>query len=166
MENVTVTRYKIAQRGLTFGKAFDLINDVAKNKLEHSRYLGTYGMRLPSWSPDVVIRVQYPDKNSKMTAPYLYVQSRYGMVPWKETNIELFSSDWVIVELLEDDDNNTKDVINNKKKQEKKDDNNSISVNFNGKFITFDEKELKELCKKATSLYENDLLSKILFGND
>ncbi len=93
MENVTITRYKITQRGLTFGKAFDFINSVAKNKLEHPRYLGTYGMRLPSWSPDVVIRVQYPDKNSKMTAPYLYVQSRYGMVPWKETNIELFSSD-------------------------------------------------------------------------
>lgn len=161
MENVNITKYKITQRGLTFGKAFDFINDVTKNKLKHPRYLGTYGMRLPSWSPDVVIRVQYPDKNSKMTAPYLYVQSRYGMVPWKETNIELFSSDWVIVELLEDD--NTKDVVNNKKETKEKDDK-SISVNFNGKFIS--EKELIELCKEVTPLYENYLLSKILFGND
>lgn len=64
-----------------------------------------------------------------------------------------FSSDWEIVELLED----------NKKKQEKKDEK-SISVNFNGTFI--DEKELKKLFKEATLLYENDLLSKILFGND
>lgn len=160
MENVTNTRYKITQKGLTFGKAFDLINDVAKNKLEHPRYLGTYGMRLPSWSPDVIIRVQYPDKNSKMTAPYLYVQSRYGMVPWKETNIELFSNDWEIVELLEDD--NTKDVVNNKKEIKEKD-GNSISVNFNGKFITFDEKELTELFKEVKPLYENNLLSKILF---
>lgn len=160
MENVNITKYKITRKDLTFGSAFDFINDVAKNKLEHPRYLKNYGMRLPSWSPDVIIRVQYPDKNSKMTAPYLYVQSRYGMVPWKETNIELFSSDWEIVELLEDD--NTKDIVNNKKKQEKKDDN-SISVNFNGKFIIFSEKELTELFKEVKPLYENNLLSKILF---
>lgn len=56
------------------------------------------GARLPHWKPDVVIRVQYPDEHSKMTAPYLYVESRYGRVPWKETMIELFSDDWVIVE--------------------------------------------------------------------
>lgn len=56
------------------------------------------GMRLPQWKEDVVIRAQYPDGNSKMTAPYLYVESRFGRVPWKETNIELFSQDWEIVE--------------------------------------------------------------------
>ena len=55
------------------------------------------GARLPHWKPDVVIRAQYPDKHSKMTAPYLYVESRFGRVPWKETMIELFSDDWVIV---------------------------------------------------------------------
>lgn len=32
-----------------------------------------------------------------MTAPYLYVESRYGKVPWKETMIELFSEDWEVV---------------------------------------------------------------------
>lgn len=56
------------------------------------------GARLPHWKPDVVIRAQYPDEHSKMTAPYLYVESRYGRVPWKETMIELFSDDWMIVE--------------------------------------------------------------------
>lgn len=55
------------------------------------------GMRLPEWSKDVVIRIQRPDKNSKMTAPYLYVESRFGKVPWKETMIELFSNKWEIV---------------------------------------------------------------------
>lgn len=55
-------------------------------------------MRLPQWSDDVIIRAQYPNANSKMTAPYLYVQSRYGMVPWKETMIELFSNSWVVVD--------------------------------------------------------------------
>jgi len=54
-------------------------------------------MRLPSWKPDVKIKAQYPDEMSKMTAPYLYVESRFGNVPWKETMIELFSDDWEVV---------------------------------------------------------------------
>lgn len=56
------------------------------------------GMRLPKWSEDVVIRCQFPDEHSKMTAPYLYVESRFGRVPWKETMIELLSNEWQIVE--------------------------------------------------------------------
>lgn len=56
------------------------------------------GMRLPQWSPEVVIRAQFPDEHSKMTAPYLYVESRFGRVPWKETMIELFAEDWEVVE--------------------------------------------------------------------
>lgn len=55
------------------------------------------GMRLPQWKPDVVIRAQFPDEHSKMTAPYLYVESRFGRVPWKETMIELFSEEWEII---------------------------------------------------------------------
>ena len=56
------------------------------------------GARLPQWKEDVVIRAQFPDACSKMTAPYLYVESRFGRVPWKETMIELFSDQWQIVE--------------------------------------------------------------------
>ena len=56
------------------------------------------GMRLPGWSLDVIIKIQRPDEHSKMTAPYLYVESRYGRVPWKETMIELFSENWEIIE--------------------------------------------------------------------
>ena len=56
------------------------------------------GMRLPQWKEDVVIRAQFPDEYSKMTAPYLYVESRFGRVPWRETEIELFSEEWEVVE--------------------------------------------------------------------
>ncbi|MCU5554888.1 hypothetical protein OCB15_18260 [Bacillus cereus] len=56
------------------------------------------GMRLPQWSEDVVIRAQYPDDHSKMTAPYLYVESRFGRVPWKATMIEEFNDNWEVVE--------------------------------------------------------------------
>ncbi len=70
---------------MNFGQAFEQV------KLGNS-------MRLPNWSSDVKIKAQYPYENSKMTAPYLYVESRFGKVPWKETMIELFSEDWQIVE--------------------------------------------------------------------
>lgn len=69
---------------MNFGQAFE---ETKKGK----------GMRLPHWASDVVIRVQYPDEYSMMTAPYLYVESRFGKVPWKETMIELFSERWEVV---------------------------------------------------------------------
>ena len=72
--------------GLGFGNALEYIKKFKA------------GIRLPSWKEDVVIRVQTPDEHSKMTAPYLYVESRFGKVPWKETMIELFSEEWEIVE--------------------------------------------------------------------
>ena len=71
---------------MNFGDAFEMI----KKNVD-------YGMRLPAWSSDVKIKVQRPDENSKMTAPYLYVESRFGKVPWKETMIELFSEEWEVV---------------------------------------------------------------------
>ncbi len=49
---------------------------------------------LPNWKPDVKIKMQFPDEHSKMTHPYLYVESRYGRVPWKETFVELLSEEW------------------------------------------------------------------------
>ena len=54
-------------------------------------------MRLPHWPKDAKIKAQIPDEHSKMTAPYLYVESRFGMVPWKETMIELFSDAWEVL---------------------------------------------------------------------
>jgi hypothetical protein len=57
-----------------------------------------YGIRLPHWKEDVVVRVQNPDEHRKMTHPYLYVESRFGRVPWKETVVEMFANNWQIVE--------------------------------------------------------------------
>jgi len=79
---------------MNFGNAFNAIKDASLSKVENDN---PKGMRLPQWQPDVVIRVQVPDENSKMTAPYLYVESRFGKVPWKETMIELFSENWELV---------------------------------------------------------------------
>lgn len=69
---------------MNFGDAFEMVKQGK-------------GMRRPTWAKDVVVRVQYPDADSKMTAPYLYVESRFGRVPWKETMVELFAEDWETV---------------------------------------------------------------------
>lgn len=81
--------YKIVGTNLSFGLAFEEMKNSVK----------PLGIRMPSWSEDVVIKIQFPDEHSKMTAPYLYVQSRFGCVPWKETMIELFSENWQVVEV-------------------------------------------------------------------
>lgn len=88
-------KYQIIEHGLTFGAVFD--------KLRNDRR-GVYGMRLPKWSEDVVVRIQRPDTSvCPMTAPFLYVESRFGKVPWKETYIELFSDEWVLVDIIDYD---------------------------------------------------------------
>lgn len=83
--------YKVVAEKLGFGYAFETIKGSVQE----------LGMRLPQWSEDVVIKIQFPDVYSKMTAPYLYVESRFGCVPWKETMIELFSEEWQVVSLKE-----------------------------------------------------------------
>lgn len=81
--------YKVVAEKLGFGYAFETIKGSVQE----------LGMRLPQWSEDVVIKIQFPDLNSKMTSPYLYVESRFGCIPWKETMIELFSEKWQVVEV-------------------------------------------------------------------
>jgi hypothetical protein len=81
----------------TFEKAYrkngELSFEMALSQVKQGK-----GMRLTQWKEDVVIRAQYPDEHSKMTAPYLYVESRFGRVPWKETMIEIFTENWEVVE--------------------------------------------------------------------
>lgn len=56
-------------------------------------------IRLTGWKDDVNVSLQVPDVNSKMTAPYMYVTSRYGQVPWMPTQIEIMSDQWEIKEV-------------------------------------------------------------------
>ncbi len=55
-------------------------------------------VRLADWESDVYISLQKPDLNSKMTAPYMYVTSRYGLVPWMPTQIEIMSDKRFVIE--------------------------------------------------------------------
>ncbi len=54
-------------------------------------------VKLPFWGQDVFIAMQFKDENSKMTHNYLYVTSRFGLVPWVITQIELLSENWMII---------------------------------------------------------------------
>jgi hypothetical protein len=77
-----------------FSKAFETI-----------RNNPNVAMRLPHWKdPMNVIKVQCPDKYSKMTHPYLYAESSFGRVPWQNTVPELFSEMWEVVATNEDDE--------------------------------------------------------------
>lgn len=73
---------------MKFGEALTCLQDKENHNYN--------SMRLPQWAEDVSIKIQYPDENSKMTAPYLYVESRFGKVPWKETMIEMFNDNWEV----------------------------------------------------------------------
>lgn len=121
--------YSTRYTHLSFGLAFDIIREDTKK----------LGMRLPSWKEDVIIRVQMPDENSKMTAPYFYVESRFGRVPWKETMIELFSKEWVVVEIKAETINDI--CKNDEVKAEQLEQNN-----------VFNKKTLKE---KANEIHNN-----------
>lgn len=70
-------------KDMTFSEALDALK---KGK----------AVRLPHWKGDVRILLQTPDEHSKMTTPYLYVESRFGRVPWVVTQVELLSNVWEI----------------------------------------------------------------------
>ena len=128
---------------LSFGLAFDMVRMDTEN----------LGMRLPSWKEDVVVRIQMPDANSKMTAPYLYVESRFGRVPWKETMIEMFSKKWQLVDIREEtiNDNRKNDEIETGCKVQN---NDNLKEKTNNKIDDIINSITLEDVKEATAMYE------------
>lgn len=100
-----MNKYRVIVAGSKFGKIFDMLYNLEKENYGKT-FREYYGMRLPEWKTDVVIKVQIPDKYDKMSAPYLYVESRFGRVPWKETYIELFAENWQLVKFIPDNQSN------------------------------------------------------------
>lgn len=56
-----------------------------------------YRVKREIWADDVYIEAQYPDENSKMDSPYLYIHCKMGNVPYIVNMEELFAKDWVIL---------------------------------------------------------------------
>lgn len=133
---------------LSFGRALDSVQD---NPV-------TRGMRLPSWKEDVIVKCQIPAEDSKMTAPYLYVESRFGRVPWKETMIEMFSKKWQLVDISKNDEVKIEkvnkihkiceqdNIINEKSLKET---DNKVNKESNGKC------DCSQDCKKKCDKYNN-----------
>jgi len=96
LKGVNTSFYGLSIDEMNFDEKKDLPFGIA---LEYVRQLGKK-MRLPQWKEDVFISAYVPEKGDVigMTAPYLYVTSRFGRVPWKETMIELFSTDWEVID--------------------------------------------------------------------
>jgi len=69
--------------GMTFGLAVEALKK-------------GYNVRLPYWSSEVFLSLQEPGEGSKMTHSYIYVNSRYGLVPWAATQIEMLTENWAI----------------------------------------------------------------------
>ena len=54
-------------------------------------------MTRPAWwrGKGMWIKLQVPDANSKMTAPYIYVRTREEhLVPWVASQEDLLAEDW------------------------------------------------------------------------
>lgn len=46
---------------------------------------------------DMWIKLQIPDKNSKMTLPYIYMKTAQGdLVPWLASQTDILAIDWEI----------------------------------------------------------------------
>ena len=70
---------------MTFSEAFTVIRED-----------GAKAMRLPKWNNDVRVKVQNLDGTLCNTHPYLYVESRFGRVPWIPNYVELFAKEWEV----------------------------------------------------------------------
>ena len=45
------------------------------------------------------LKLQTPDKNSKMTLPYIYMRTAQGdLVPWLASQTDMLSDDWILVD--------------------------------------------------------------------
>ena len=47
---------------------------------------------------EMYVRIQFPDRDSVMTEPYLVMHVGDKIVPWFPSNLDLFCNRWVIFE--------------------------------------------------------------------
>lgn len=48
--------------------------------------------------PNQFVTLQRPDKNSKMTLPYIYIKTVQGdFVPWLASQTDLLAEDWIVL---------------------------------------------------------------------
>lgn len=82
--NVFIDAYRRIDK-MTFGLAIEAMKKGRKVKLS-------------DWEDGSYVAIQFPDEDSKMSAPYFYISGRFGLVPWVPTFGEMFAEDWMIIE--------------------------------------------------------------------
>lgn len=70
---------------MNFGKALEELKEGKKVTRE-------------AWGTVVSIEAQFPDENSKMTKPYIYMNKGKDKFPCDLSCESIFAEDWVIVE--------------------------------------------------------------------
>ncbi len=52
-----------------------------------------------NWNgPGQRLTLQVPDENSKMTLPYIYIQTVQGdLVPWLASQTDILATDWYVI---------------------------------------------------------------------
>lgn len=60
---------------------------------------GGFGVKREGWSgKGMWLKLQVPDKNSKMTLPYIYMSTTWGdLVPWLPSQTDVLADDWLIM---------------------------------------------------------------------
>lgn len=77
--------------GLSFGQAIEALKIGEK-------------VARPGWNGGGMhLEAQHPDKNSKMTHPYLFMtipgcKEGTRLLPWQPAQVDIFATDWLIVE--------------------------------------------------------------------
>ena len=78
---------------MKFGKASDELAPGRRTQLQRDGWNGV-GM---------FVRAQFPDENSKMTHPYLYIvvpgcEEGTRQLPWQPAQVDIFADDWSVSE--------------------------------------------------------------------
>lgn len=78
----------------TYPKSFGFSEALARLKKGEAVYNGNWNGK------GMYLNVQFPDSNSKMSEPYIYmVTSKKTRVPWLASQQDLFSSAWQVADL-------------------------------------------------------------------
>lgn len=92
--------YDVIVGCLSFGQALDKLierEDADKGNNE-------YGIRISTWTEGIVIRIQTPDANSKMSKRYLYKNHEGKNIPWVPNNEFIFNHFWEVVKFVKNED--------------------------------------------------------------
>jgi hypothetical protein len=96
--------YDIVEHYLSFGQALDKLIERESDNTDNNEY----GIRICTWNKAIVIRIQKPDENSKMTRRYLYENLHYKNykeenIPWVPNNECIFNNFWEVVKFVKNE---------------------------------------------------------------